>query len=134
MKTQFFNRTEAGQILAENLGSYANRKDVLVLALPRGGVPVEAEVAKKLNATLDVFVARKLGLPDQPELPWAPSPWVACAWLIETSSTRCKSLIVVATHGFTGWKHFAIGSTAARVARAAPYPVLVVREKEHDFL
>jgi putative phosphoribosyl transferase len=68
MKTQFFNRTEAGQFLAENLSSYANRDDVLVLALPRGGVPVGAEVAKKLNAPLDVFVVRKLGLPGHPEL------------------------------------------------------------------
>jgi len=68
MKTQFFNRTEAGRILAENLSSYANREDVVVLALPRGGVPVGAEVAKGLNAPLDVFVVRKLGLPGHPEL------------------------------------------------------------------
>jgi putative phosphoribosyl transferase len=68
MKTQFFDRTEAGQFLAENLGRYANREDVLVLALPRGGVPVAAEVAKRLDAPLDVFVVRKLGLPDHPEL------------------------------------------------------------------
>src|SRR6478736_2328219 len=68
MKTQFLNRTEAGQILAENLSSYANREDVVVLALPRGGVPVAAEVAKRLNAPLDVFVVRKLGLPGHPEL------------------------------------------------------------------
>jgi putative phosphoribosyl transferase len=68
MKTQFFNRTEAGRFLAENLSSYANRDDVLVLGLPRGGVPVAAEVAKKLNAPLDVFVVRKLGLPGHPEL------------------------------------------------------------------
>jgi predicted phosphoribosyltransferase len=68
MKTQFFDRTEAGQFLAENLSSYANRDDVLVLALPRGGVPVAAEVARKLHAPLDVFVVRKLGLPGHPEL------------------------------------------------------------------
>ena len=68
MKTQFFNRTEAGQFLAENLSSYANRDDVIVLGLPRGGVPVAAEVAKRLNAPLDVFVVRKLGLPGHPEL------------------------------------------------------------------
>jgi len=68
MKTQFFDRTEAGQFLAENLSSYANRADVLVLALPRGGVPVAAEVARKLHAPLDVFVVRKLGLPGHPEL------------------------------------------------------------------
>jgi putative phosphoribosyl transferase len=68
MKTQFFNRTEPGRFLAEKLSNYANRDDVIVLALPRGGVPVAAEVAKKLNAPLDVFVVRKLGLPDHPEL------------------------------------------------------------------
>jgi putative phosphoribosyl transferase len=68
METRFFNRTEAGQFLAEHLSSYANRDDVLVLALPRGGVPVAAEVAKRLNAPLDVFVVRKLGLPGHPEL------------------------------------------------------------------
>jgi predicted phosphoribosyltransferase len=68
MKTQFFDRTEAGQFLAEKLSGYADREDIIVLALPRGGVPVAAEVAKRLNAPLDVFVVRKLGLPDHPEL------------------------------------------------------------------
>ena len=68
MKTQFFSRTEAGQFLAESLSGYADREDVIVLGLPRGGVPVAAEVAKRLNAPLDVFVVRKLGLPGHPEL------------------------------------------------------------------
>jgi putative phosphoribosyl transferase len=68
MKAQFFNRIEAGKFLAENLSAYSNRDDVLVLALPRGGVPVAAEVAKRLNAPLDVFVVRKLGVPDHAEL------------------------------------------------------------------
>ena len=68
MKTQFLDRTEAGRLLAERLGVYRNRDDVLVLALPRGGVPVAAEIAKRLSAPLDVFVVRKLGLPEHPEL------------------------------------------------------------------
>jgi putative phosphoribosyl transferase len=68
MRTEFYDRAEAGRLLAENLGSYANRSDVLVLALPRGGVPVAAEVAKKLDAPLDIFVVRKLGLPGHSEL------------------------------------------------------------------
>lgn len=68
MNTQFLNRSEAGKALAKNLSVYANRDDVLVLGLPRGGVPVAAEVAKQLNAPLDVFVVRKLGLPGHPEL------------------------------------------------------------------
>jgi predicted phosphoribosyltransferase len=65
---RFRDRSDAGQRLAEALGAYANRPDVLVLALPRGGVPVAAEVAKKLNAPLDVLVVRKLGVPFHPEL------------------------------------------------------------------
>jgi len=68
MTTQFRDRTEAGQFLATELTSYSDRPDVLVLALPRGGVPVGAEVARKLNVPLDVFVVRKLGLPGHPEL------------------------------------------------------------------
>src|ERR1700732_4102971 len=64
----FRDRTEAGRLLAQTLREYANRDDVVVLALPRGGVPVGFEVAKELNAPLDVFVVRKLGLPGQEEL------------------------------------------------------------------
>jgi putative phosphoribosyl transferase len=64
----FRDREEAGQLLAETLREYANRDDVVVLALPRGGVPVGFEVAKALKAPLDVFVVRKLGLPGQEEL------------------------------------------------------------------
>ena len=65
---RFRDRTEAGELLAEALASYAHQPDIVVLALPRGGVPVGAQVAKKLGAPLDVFVVRKLGLPGHPEL------------------------------------------------------------------
>jgi putative phosphoribosyl transferase len=68
MRTQFRDRTEAGELLAEKLTSYANKPDAIVLALPRGGVPVGAQVARKLGVPLDVFVVRKLGLPGHPEL------------------------------------------------------------------
>ena len=68
MLTRFRDRTEAGQLLAERLAGYAGRSDVLVLALPRGGVPVAFEVARALEAPLDVFVVRKLGLPGHQEL------------------------------------------------------------------
>jgi predicted phosphoribosyltransferase len=68
MSTQFHDRVEAGRLLAEKLAKYANRPDVLVLGLPRGGVPVAAQVARELNAPLDVFVVRKLGAPGQEEL------------------------------------------------------------------
>ena len=64
----FRDRTEAGRVLADHLRVYANRPDVLVLALPRGGVPVAYEVARALRAPLDVFLVRKLGVPGQEEL------------------------------------------------------------------
>jgi predicted phosphoribosyltransferase len=64
----FRDRLEAGRMLAKNLREYANRSDVVVLALPRGGVPVAYEVAKTLDAPLDIFLVRKLGLPGQEEL------------------------------------------------------------------
>src|SRR5258708_28305981 len=67
-KQQFRDRTEAGQLLATQLTAYANRPDVLVLALPRGGVPVAFEVARALHAPLDVLIVRKLGVPGQEEL------------------------------------------------------------------
>lgn len=63
----FSNRQQAGQILANSLTAYANRKDVIVLGLARGGVPVAYEVAKALKLPLDVFIVRKLGVPDQEE-------------------------------------------------------------------
>jgi nucleotide-binding universal stress UspA family protein len=53
--------------------------------------------------------------------------------IVEAAKDSDADLIVIATHGYTGWKHFCIGSTAERVVRAAPCPVLVVREKEHEF-
>jgi hypothetical protein len=68
MPERFRNRNEAGRRLAEKLTAYANRPDVLVLALPRGGVPVAHEVARALGAPLDVFLVRKLGVPGYEEL------------------------------------------------------------------
>jgi putative phosphoribosyl transferase len=65
---RFRDRRDAGRQLAEKLSAYANRPDVLVLGLPRGGVPVAYEVAKVLNAPLDVFLVRKLGVPGHEEL------------------------------------------------------------------
>jgi predicted phosphoribosyltransferase len=64
----FRNRRDAGRVLAERLRHYAGRPDVLVLALPRGGVPVGYEVAHALGAPLDVFLVRKLGVPGHEEL------------------------------------------------------------------
>ncbi|PYL08704.1 MAG: phosphoribosyl transferase [Verrucomicrobia bacterium] len=68
MERAFPNRTEAGRLLAEKLERYAGRDDVIVLGLPRGGVPVAYEVARRLGAPLDVFIVRKLGVPGFEEL------------------------------------------------------------------
>jgi predicted phosphoribosyltransferase len=62
------DRVEAGRVLARSLQRYAGRPDVIVLGLPRGGVPVAAEVARALHAPLDVFIVRKLGAPGNAEL------------------------------------------------------------------
>lgn len=66
--TLFLNRTEAGQQLGAALLSLRDDPNLLVLGLPRGGIPVAAEVARALNAPLDVFVVRKLGVPHYPEV------------------------------------------------------------------
>src|SRR5438874_4427374 len=67
---RFADRFEAGRVLAQELiaRGYGNRSDVLVLALPRGGVPVAFEVAQALHAPLDIFLVRKLGVPGHEEL------------------------------------------------------------------
>lgn len=64
---RFRNRSEAGRFLAAQVSEYAGRTDVVVLALPKGGVPVAAEVASALGAPLDVLVVRKIGVPWNPE-------------------------------------------------------------------
>src|SRR5438876_3766939 len=64
----FEDRFRAGRLLASKLGEFSRRNDVMVLALPRGGVPVAYEVAEALHAPLDVFIVRKLGVPGHEEL------------------------------------------------------------------
>lgn len=68
MISRFRNRTDAGQRLAKRLAEYADRPDVIVLALPRGGVPVAYEIAAALHLPLDICLVRKLGVPGQEEL------------------------------------------------------------------
>ena len=63
MKTQFSDRYDAGRFLATKLHHFSNHPQVIVLALPRGGVPVGFEIAKALNVPLDIFIVRKLGVP-----------------------------------------------------------------------
>jgi putative phosphoribosyl transferase len=65
---KFLDRADAGRLLAKHLARFAGRADVIVLALPRGGVPVGYEVARSLGVPLDVFIVRKLGAPGQREL------------------------------------------------------------------
>ena len=68
LSNRFPNRQRAGQALADALANYRGRDDEIVLALPRGGVPVAYEIAMALDAPLDVFVVRKLGMPGHEEL------------------------------------------------------------------
>jgi putative phosphoribosyl transferase len=68
MAKLFQDRTHAGRTLAKKLSHYADRKDIVVLGMPRGGVPVAFEVARSLRVPLDVFIVRKLGVPGQEEL------------------------------------------------------------------
>lgn len=68
MRTQFKDRREAGRFLAGKLDHYKGRFDVLILALPRGGVPLAYEIARHLQAAMDVFIVRKLGVPIYEEL------------------------------------------------------------------
>jgi len=68
MAVNYDDRVDAARRLAEHLEDYADRSDVIVLGLPRGGVPVAAEIARALDAELDILLVRKLGHPQQPEL------------------------------------------------------------------
>lgn len=65
---RYLNREDAGKVLAQKLGEYANSDKAIILALPRGGVPVAYEIAKTLGLPLDVFIVRKLGVPGHEEL------------------------------------------------------------------
>jgi putative phosphoribosyl transferase len=64
----FKNRSDAGQQLAAKLAHYTHQENIIILALPRGGVPIGLEIAKRIHAPMDVFIVRKLGVPNYPEL------------------------------------------------------------------
>ena len=74
MNRPFSDRYEAGRVLAESLRGFAGRADVMVLGLPRGGVPVASEVARELGVPFDVFLVRKLGAPGRKSWRWGRSP------------------------------------------------------------
>src|SRR3990167_2874893 len=65
---KFLDRSEAGKLLAEKLSLYTHQKNVIVLGLPRGGIPVAVEIAKKLRAPLDALLVKKIGMPGYDEL------------------------------------------------------------------
>ena len=102
--TRFRDRAHAGRVLAAALARYAHRRDVIVLALPRGGVPVGCEVARALGVPLDVFVVRKLGVPGHEELAMG---------AIASGSVRLLNEDVVALAGVS---EEAIDEVAAREA------------------
>lgn len=91
-ETRFRDRREAGAAVASLLQRYANRTDVVVLALPRGGVPVGFEVAEALGAPLDIFLVRKLGMPGHPEYAMG---------AIASGGVRVLSREVLSTYGVT---------------------------------
>ncbi|MBY0396496.1 MAG: phosphoribosyltransferase [Thermoleophilia bacterium] len=100
----FHDRAEAGRVLAGRLSAHAGQPDVVVLALPRGGVPVAAEVARAIRAPLDVFVVRKLGVPGHEELAMG---------AIASGDVRVLNADVVASLGIPP---YAIDAVAAREA------------------
>ena len=79
-------------------------------------------------------LVKSLGAATNAKVKWTWRRGLASHEIVEAARELDIDLIVIATHGYTGWKHFCIGSTAERVVRAAPCPVLVVRDKEHDFV
>jgi putative phosphoribosyl transferase len=101
----FRDRADAGRVLAADLAGYAGRSDVLVLALPRGGVPVAYEVARALGAPLDVFLVRKLGLPGHEEFAMG---------AIASGGIRLINEQVVRAYGVTDGEIEAIASAEQR--------------------
>ena len=76
----FRDRTEAGRVIARKLAAYAGRPDVIVLALPRGGVPVGYEIARALHVPLDVFLVRSSAHPDERSWRWVRLPRAGFVW------------------------------------------------------
>ena len=122
---RFSNRQDAGRQLAARLTDYADRSDVIVLALPRGGVPVAAEVAARLKAPLDVFLVRKLGVPGHPELAMgaiaAGGVQVLSEDLIATSASRPRWCIRSPRGNASSWS--AATRLSRRPAAAASFAV-----------
>jgi putative phosphoribosyl transferase len=101
----FLNRVDAGRKLAKKLGAYAWRADVLILGIPRGGVPVAFQVGVELGVPLDVFVVRKLGVPSQAELAFG---------AIASGGIRILDAEIVESLGITGLNVEAIAAEEKR--------------------
>ncbi len=101
MALKFHDRAEAGQCLAQRLKAYTNRQDVLVLALPRGGVPVAYPIAKALNVPLDLCLVRKLGVPGHKELAMG---------AIATGGIQVLNREVVSSFGISKWQIEAVAA------------------------
>jgi universal stress protein A len=101
------------------------------MAIP-GAVPFcETDFSWAEKNLRSLVASAKNGTAERPH--WKVRVGVPSHEIVGAAKEMDADLIVIATHGYTGWKHFCIGSTAERVVRAAPCPVLVVREKEHEF-
>ena len=101
------------------------------LAIPEATAFVEGDIVAAGKHLRSLIASVRNGKIKRPH--WKVRAGLPSHEIVEVAKELEVDLIVIATHGYTGWKHFCIGSTAERVVRAAPCPVLVVREKEHEF-
>jgi nucleotide-binding universal stress UspA family protein len=101
------------------------------MAIPGATTFFEGDFATAEKNLRSLIASVRNGKIEQPR--WKLRAGIPSHEIVEAAKEMDVDLIIVATHGYTGWKHFCIGSTAERVVRAAPCPVLVVREKEHEF-
>jgi universal stress protein A len=102
-----------------------------LMAIPEAGAFVEADIVAAGKNLRSLIASARNPKIERPH--WKVRAGLAAHEIVELAKEMDVDLIVIATHGRTGWKHFCIGSTAERVVRAAPCPVLVVREKQHEF-
>ena len=101
------------------------------VAIPEATAFVEGDIVAAGKNLRSLIAAAYKGNGKRPH--WKLRVGIPSHEIVEAAKEMDVDLIIIATHGYTGWKHFCIGSTAERVVRAAPCPVLVVREKEHQF-
>jgi universal stress protein A len=101
------------------------------MAIPEGPAFVESDIVAAGKSLRSLISSLRNARIERPH--WKVRAGLPSHEIVEAAKEMDVDLIVIATHGYTGWKHFCIGSTAERVVRAAPCPVLVVREKQHEF-